>query len=68
MRSQGLAWGLINSITLRLASLTMGIFLARLLIPEAFGAFAIALTIQTINLADLGMSAEPIRHHLTWAK
>jgi O-antigen/teichoic acid export membrane protein len=70
MRSLGLAWGFINSITMRLASLTMGIILARSLIPEAFGAFAMALTIQTIliNLVDLGVSADPIRHRLTWAK
>lgn len=60
---RGLAWGFINSITMRLATLTLGIILARLLTPEAFGAFAVALTVQTIliNLADLGMSADLIR-------
>jgi lipopolysaccharide exporter len=68
---RGLAWGFINSITLRLATLTLGIVLARLLTPEAFGAFAVALVIQTIliNFADLGMSADLIRnrdwHHRT---
>jgi lipopolysaccharide exporter len=61
---RGLAWGFVNSITLRLATLTLGIVLARLLTPEAFGAFAVALIIQTIliNLADLGMSADLIRN------
>jgi PST family polysaccharide transporter len=48
---------------LRLATLVLGIILARLLTPEAFGAFAVALTVQTIliNFADLGMSADLIR-------
>lgn len=61
---RGLAWGFINSVTLRLATLTLGIVLARLLTPEAFGAFAVALIIQTIllNFADLGMSADLIRN------
>ena len=61
---RGLAWGFINSITLRLATLTLGIVLARLLTPDAFGAFAVALVIQTIliNFADLGMSADLIRN------
>ena len=61
---RGLAWGFINSITMRLATLTLGIVLARLLTPEAFGAFAVALVIQTIliNFADLGMSADLIRN------
>ena len=60
---RGLAWGFVNSITMRLATLTLGIVLARLLMPEAFGAFAVALTVQTIliNFADLGMSADLIR-------
>ena len=47
-----------------LATLTLGIVLARLLTPDAFGAFAVALVIQTIliNFADLGMSADLIRN------
>ena len=61
---RGLAWGFINSITMRLATLTLRIVLARLLTPEAFGAFAVALVVQTIliNFADLGMSADLIRN------
>jgi lipopolysaccharide exporter len=61
---RGLAWGFANSVTMRLATLTLGIILARLLTPEAFGAFAVALTVQTIliNFADLGMSADLIRN------
>jgi len=61
---RGLAWGIVNSITMRMATLVVGIVLARLLTPEAFGAFAVALVIQTIliNFADLGMSADLIRN------
>jgi lipopolysaccharide exporter len=60
---RGLAWGFVSSITMRLASLLLGIVLARLLTPEAFGVFAVALTVQTIlmNFADLGMSADLVR-------
>jgi lipopolysaccharide exporter len=60
---RGLAWGFINSITMRLASLALGIILARLLTPEAFGVFAVAMTVQTIlmNFADLGMNADLVR-------
>jgi PST family polysaccharide transporter len=60
---RGLAWGLVNSVTMRLASLALGIVLARLLTPEVFGVFAVALTVQSIlmNFADLGMSADLVR-------
>lgn len=60
---RGLAWGFVNSITMRFATLALGIVLARLLTPDAFGAFAVALVVQTIliNFADLGMSADLIR-------
>jgi lipopolysaccharide exporter len=59
----GLGWGLANSFTMRLGSLLLGIVLARLLTPEAFGVFAVALTVQTIlmNFADPGMSADLVR-------
>ena len=58
-----LAWSLLNSLLMRLGSLAMGIVLARLLDPQAFGVYAVALTVQTVlqTLADLGLSAELIR-------
>lgn len=61
---RGLAWGFVNSITMRFATMATGIVLARLLTPDAFGAFAVALVIQTIliNFADLGMSADLVRN------
>ncbi|MCR1160104.1 oligosaccharide flippase family protein [Paenarthrobacter sp. UW852] len=59
----GLAWSSISNIVLRLGSLAVGIALARLLSPEQFGVFAVALTVQTVlmTMADLGMSADLIR-------
>lgn len=59
----GLAWSSINSLVLRLGSFAVGIVLARLLAPEQFGVYAIALTVQAVlmTLADLGMSADLIR-------
>jgi lipopolysaccharide exporter len=59
----GLAWSSINSLVLRLGSFAVGVALARVLAPEQFGVFAVALTVQAVlmTLADLGMSADLIR-------
>ncbi|AWB91434.1 oligosaccharide flippase family protein [Aeromicrobium chenweiae] len=61
---KGLAWSLANGLVLRLGTFVVGIALARILAPEDFGVFAIALTVQTIlmNLADLGLAADLVRH------
>jgi O-antigen/teichoic acid export membrane protein len=60
---RGLAWSTLNNLVLRLGSLALGIVLARLLTPQQFGVYAVALTVQTVlmTLADLGMSADLIR-------
>ena len=60
---RGLVWSSINSALLRLGSLLLGIVLARLLAPDEFGIYAIALTVQSvlITLADLGMSVDLVR-------
>lgn len=60
---RGLVWSGLNSLALRIGSLLTGIALARLLAPEDFGVYAIALTAQTVlvTLADLGLSADLIR-------
>lgn len=60
---RGLAWSTVSNLVLRLGSLSVGIILARLLTPEQFGIFAVALTVQTVlvTLADLGLSADLIR-------
>lgn len=59
----GIAWSALNNLALRLGSLTVGIVLARILSPEQFGVYAVALTVQAvlITLADLGLSADVIR-------
>ena len=60
---RGLAWSFASTLVLRFASLALGIALARLLRPDQFGVYAVALTVQSIlvTLADLGLSAQLIR-------
>ena len=57
------AWSGVSTVVLRLSGLVVGIVLARILAPEQFGVFAIALTVQGVlmTVADLGLSAELIR-------
>jgi lipopolysaccharide exporter len=59
----GLKWSAANSLVLRLCSLLLGILLARILTPEEFGTFAVALTVQTLvmSLGDLGLGTQLIR-------
>ena len=51
------------ALMLRMGSLVVGIILARPPAPEAFGVYAIGLTVQAIllTLADLGMSVDLVR-------
>jgi lipopolysaccharide exporter len=58
-----LGWSTISTLILRLGTFAVGIVLARILTPEQFGVFAVALTVQAvlITLADLGLSADLIR-------
>jgi len=60
----GVMWSALNNLTLRVGTLVVGICLARLLDPQAFGVFAIALTVQTalMTLSELGLAADLIRH------
>jgi PST family polysaccharide transporter len=60
---RALTWGLASTITMRLGGLVVGIVLARLLTPEQFGVYAVALTVQTVlqMLAGLGLGAALIR-------
>lgn len=61
--AKGAAWSGVSTIVLRLGSVVVGIVLARILTPDQFGVYAIALTVQGIlmTVADLGLSAELIR-------
>jgi len=58
-----LGWSTISTLILRVGTFVVGIVLARILSPEQFGVFAVALTVQAvlITLADLGLSADLIR-------
>jgi PST family polysaccharide transporter len=60
----GLVWSAASNAFMRLASLATGVVLARLLVPEEFGVFAVALVVQAvlINLAELGLAADLVRH------
>lgn len=60
---RGAAWSGVSSIVLRAGSLVVGIILARILTPEQFGVFAIALAVQSIvmTVADLGLSSDLVR-------
>ena len=60
----GFVWSALGGGSLRLASLITGIVLARLLSPEDFGVYAVALMVQSIliNLAELGLAADLVRH------
>jgi lipopolysaccharide exporter len=61
--AKGAAWSGVSTIVLRLGGLVVGIILARILTPEQFGVYAVALTVQSIliTVADLGLSADLIR-------
>lgn len=61
--SRGLAWSTVSNLVFRVSSLALGIVLARLLTPEQFGIYAVALTVQSIlmTIADLGLAADLIR-------
>jgi len=58
------AWSSLGSVAMRLGSFLAGIAAARLIAPEEFGVFAVALTAHAIivNVSDLGVSAYVVRH------
>ena len=60
---RGAAWSGVSTILLKLGGLVVGVILARILAPEQFGVYAVALTVQAIlmTVADLGLSADLIR-------
>jgi PST family polysaccharide transporter len=60
---RGLAWGSAGGLVLRFGNVLVGIVLARLLAPEDFGVFALALAVQgvLVTVVDLGLSADLVR-------
>lgn len=61
---RGFLWSLLSNATLRLGTLVTGILLARIMAPEDFGVYAIALTVQTIlmTMSELGLAADLVRN------
>jgi PST family polysaccharide transporter len=55
---RGAAWSLLNTVVLRLGSFAAGVVLARLLAPEDYGVYAVALVVLTLLHAfnELGVS------------
>ena len=60
----GAMWSGANTIVLRLGTFVVGVAAARLLAPDQFGVFAVALTVHMIiiNMSDLGVSAYVVRY------
>lgn len=60
---RGVAWSTLSSLALRAGGLAVGVVLARLLAPEQFGVYAIALAVQAVlmTLADLGLGVDLVR-------
>ncbi|MBD8870486.1 oligosaccharide flippase family protein [Nocardioides donggukensis] len=61
--SRGLGWSLVGSLVLRIGNFAVSIVVARLVVPEEFGIFAVALTVWTIlgMLAEFGLGTDLIR-------
>ncbi len=61
--SGALAWSFTNTVVSRLGTLAIGVFLARLLGPEAFGTYAIAFValVAVLSFNELGVSLAIVR-------
>lgn len=61
--AQGLGWSTSANIALRLGNFGVGVIMARLLAPEQFGIFAVALTVWTLlgTLAEFGFGTDLVR-------
>ena len=60
---RGLAWSFVNNVLARIGNVVAGIVLARLLVPEDYGVFAVALVVLNAGLSmnELGVSLAVIR-------
>jgi PST family polysaccharide transporter len=60
---RGLAWSFVNNVLARIGNVVAGIVLARLLVPEDYGVFAVALVVLNAGLSmnELGVSLAIIR-------
>ena len=60
---RGLGWSTGGNVVLRMGSLLISVAMARLIAPEQFGVFAVAMTLWSIlsSLAEFGLTAELVR-------
>ncbi|KQW48831.1 hypothetical protein ASC77_08875 [Nocardioides sp. Root1257] len=60
---RGLGWSLTGNVVLRLGNVLMSIMVARIVAPEQYGTFAVALTVWTVlgTLAEFGLGADLVR-------
>ena len=60
---RGLGWSTASNLVLRIANLLVSIILARIIAPEQFGVFAVAMTVWTVlsSLAEFGLGADLVR-------
>lgn len=60
---QGLSWSLLGTVLLRVGNLLLSIMIARIVAPNEFGTFAVALTVWSIlgTLAEFGLGADLVR-------
>ncbi len=60
---RGLGWSLGGNLVLRLGNVLMSVMIARLIAPEQYGTFAVALTVWTIlgTLAEFGLGTDLVR-------
>ena len=61
--SRGLGWSTTSNVILRIGNFAMSLIMARLIAPEQFGVFAVALTTWSIlgTLAEFGLGTDLIR-------
>jgi PST family polysaccharide transporter len=65
--TSALGWSLANSLVARLGTVLLGLVLARLLVPEAYGGFAVALVVLVVaqSMNELGVSVVVLRSGVT---
>lgn len=60
---RGLGWSALSNLVLRVGNFAVSILVARLIAPEQFGVFAVALTVWSIlgTLAEFGLGTDLVR-------
>lgn len=60
---RGLMWSTASNMAIRVGNLVVGIIMARIIAPEDFGIFAIALTVWSVlgSVAEFGLGADLVR-------